>query len=448
MRVRRERLINSKKGEEVGAHLIVLSASFPVFRKHLSGNDVVHVQLSRYPMRVVNAAVEYAYGDIENISPDAALRLYLLAHNLQNKALVVGCTKFLCGRIEEINVSEVWSAANATKNEVLIVVCAPLVAKNWEMFRTSRLFHMNTEIKDMMSLLGCPRMARESVKSKVTALLEWRNALRDDEVRTARNIAFRDIVSLLKIQYTPDFITDLFVEGIDIPVEWSRCPAERLKPGKKQPIASSSMTSNVKFCLSLFVLRNQEILATFEYEANAKRVCILNAECTEVEIERQLALRGYTNIFTFQNKLAFIGDYLSENKPGSRRVDLMDVSTGQLLSLPDMMNAICSPVCVGIKNEIVLSLPLALRCFRTVFRMKFSRLLQEGGRLFQPCRKKEEGCALLSTMQAPPYWSLVELEENMFALHHTELLPRRPSEGGGKGGEKWQWRHFPPMHYD
>ncbi|VUZ56207.1 unnamed protein product, partial [Hymenolepis diminuta] len=136
--------INTKEGEEVGAHLIVLSASFPVFGKHLSGNDIVHVQLSRFHHEVVNAAVEYAYGGIENMSPEVALRLYLLAHNLQNKSLVDACTKFLCAKIVETNVSEVWSVANATKNEVLIEVCAPLVLMNWEMFRTSRLFHVIT----------------------------------------------------------------------------------------------------------------------------------------------------------------------------------------------------------------------------------------------------------------------------------------------------------------
>ncbi|VUZ48097.1 unnamed protein product, partial [Hymenolepis diminuta] len=94
MRVRQERLdifINTKEGEEVGAHLIVLCASFPVFGKYFRGNDIVHVQLSRFPHEVVSAAVEYAYGGIENISPEVALRLYLLAHNLQNKALVDGC---------------------------------------------------------------------------------------------------------------------------------------------------------------------------------------------------------------------------------------------------------------------------------------------------------------------------------------------------------------------
>ncbi|VUZ39988.1 unnamed protein product [Hymenolepis diminuta] len=107
MRVRRERLdifINvsqqiceklssryqTEEGEEVGAHLIVLAAFFPVFRKHLSGNDIVHVQLSRFSLDVVTAAVEYAYGGIDNISPETAIRLYLLAHSLHNNCLVDG----------------------------------------------------------------------------------------------------------------------------------------------------------------------------------------------------------------------------------------------------------------------------------------------------------------------------------------------------------------------
>ncbi|VUZ56192.1 unnamed protein product, partial [Hymenolepis diminuta] len=81
---------------------------------------------------------------------------------------------------------------------------------NWEMFRTSRLFSVTTEIKGMMSLLGCPRMAQESTVTKVKALIEWRNASRDDEECTTRTTAFRDMVSLPGIQVTPDLITDLF----------------------------------------------------------------------------------------------------------------------------------------------------------------------------------------------------------------------------------------------
>ncbi|VUZ40676.1 unnamed protein product, partial [Hymenolepis diminuta] len=130
MRVRRERLvifINTEEGEEVGAHLIVLSVSFHVFEKHSGEKDVVDIGVPRCSLDVVNAAVEYAYVGIKNISPEVVLRLYLLAHNLRNKALVDGCTRILCARIEETKVSEVWSAANATRNEE---VCAPLGAMN------------------------------------------------------------------------------------------------------------------------------------------------------------------------------------------------------------------------------------------------------------------------------------------------------------------------------
>ncbi|VDL63079.1 unnamed protein product [Hymenolepis diminuta] len=94
---------------------------------------------------------------------------------------------------EETEVSEVWSAANATKNKDLIGMCSILVRMKWEMFRTSRIFHVNAEIRGMMSILGYPRMAQESATSEVKALLAWRNASRDDEVRTARTTAFKDM---------------------------------------------------------------------------------------------------------------------------------------------------------------------------------------------------------------------------------------------------------------
>ncbi|VDL57290.1 unnamed protein product [Hymenolepis diminuta] len=92
---------------------------------------------------------------------------------------------------------------------------------NWEIFGTSRLLLVNTEIEGMMCLLRCPRMAQESATSIVKALLEWRNASRDNLARTASTTAFRDMVSLPRIQATPDLIADLFVEDVDITVEWT-----------------------------------------------------------------------------------------------------------------------------------------------------------------------------------------------------------------------------------
>ncbi|VUZ44876.1 unnamed protein product, partial [Hymenolepis diminuta] len=178
---------------------------------------------------------------------------------------------------------------------------------NWEIFRTSQLFYVTTVVKGMMSLLRCPRMAQESATWKVKALLEWRNASRDDEVRTARTTAFRDMISLLGIQDTPDLISDLFVESIDIPVEWRRWLAEARKTVRNQPIASSSMPSSSCEAKGKSVLRSQERLATFDSIENATQVCILNPVCSEVEIELQLPGRQCTNVFTFQDKLAFIG---------------------------------------------------------------------------------------------------------------------------------------------
>ncbi|VUZ48094.1 unnamed protein product [Hymenolepis diminuta] len=65
MRVRREGLdifINTKEGDEVSAHRIVLSASFPVFGKYLSGNDIVHVRLSRFPHESSNSSSIAKFG--------------------------------------------------------------------------------------------------------------------------------------------------------------------------------------------------------------------------------------------------------------------------------------------------------------------------------------------------------------------------------------------------
>ncbi|VUZ48084.1 unnamed protein product [Hymenolepis diminuta] len=126
--------------------------------------------------------------------------------------------------------------------------------------------------------------------------------------------------------------------------------AEGRKTAEKQPIASSSMPSS-----SMEVKKqsfDQERLATFEYTENAAQVRILNPENSELEIKLQLPEIEFTNIFAFQNKLVFIGGLEIKNNPFTRRVDLMDVSTGQVSPLPDMIIVIQSSVGVGTENEI------------------------------------------------------------------------------------------------
>ncbi|VUZ56205.1 unnamed protein product [Hymenolepis diminuta] len=201
----------------------------------------------------------------------------------------------------------------------------------------------------MMSLLGCPRMAQKSATSKVKALIQWRKASRDEEIRAARTSAFRDMVSLLGIQYTSDFITILFVEEIDIPREWRSWLAEARKTARKQPIPSSSMSTSFTEVKGQS-LKSQERLATFGRALGGTLVSILNPECSDVEIELQLPEREFTNVFTFQDKLVFIGG--CGINADSKRVDLMDITTGQVSSLPDMIKTKCFPVGVGTEKEI------------------------------------------------------------------------------------------------
>ncbi|VUZ56237.1 unnamed protein product, partial [Hymenolepis diminuta] len=126
--------------------------------------------------------------------------------------------------------------------------------------------------------------------------------------------------------------------------------AEARKTAKKQPIASSSgpSSSTEEKGQSL----DQERLATFEYIENTAQVRILNPENSKLEIKLQLPAIECANIFAFRNKLVLIGGLEIKNNSFTRRVDLMDLSTGQVSSLPDMINAMCFPVGVGTENEI------------------------------------------------------------------------------------------------
>ncbi|VDL58076.1 unnamed protein product [Hymenolepis diminuta] len=122
------------------------------------------------------------------------------------------------------------------------------------------------------------------------------------------------------------------------------------KTARKQSIPSSSMSSSSEAKRHCF--ESQERLATIGSIENATQVYILNPECFKVEIELQLPGRECMNIFTFKDELVFIDVRRSKNEPGSRRVDLMDSSTGQGSSLLNMMNAKCLPVGVATENEI------------------------------------------------------------------------------------------------
>ncbi|VDL64114.1 unnamed protein product [Hymenolepis diminuta] len=203
--------------------------------------------------------------------------------------------------------------------------------------------------------------------------------------------------------------------------------AEAWKTAKKQPIASSSMPSSSTKSKEQST-ESQKRLASF----GRTQLCILNPECCDVEIEHQLPFRGHVNVVAFRNKLVFISG-------GSRRVNLMDLSTGQLSSLPNMINDRCLPVGVAPENEIFVFGTL-------VFPGKLTRLLQEGEwSLLPPMIEERFEC---TAVNIPDFGVLVigGIGRNGFPLRSTELLMRRSGEVEGGGGEKWQWIPFPPMN--
>ncbi|VUZ48092.1 unnamed protein product [Hymenolepis diminuta] len=67
--------------------------------------------------------------------------------------------------------------------------------------------------------------------------------------------------------------------------------------------------------------------------------------------------------------------------------------------------------------------------------------------LLPPMIEERSQCAAVNI---PNYGILVigGVGRNRLPLRSTELLTRLSNEGESGEGEKWQWRHFPPMNYD
>ncbi|VDL61201.1 unnamed protein product [Hymenolepis diminuta] len=232
--------------------------------------------------------------------------------------------------------------------------------------------------------------------------------------------------------------------------------AEAWKTAKKQPITSSSMPSSSTEAKGQST-ESQERLAIFISLNNDSFVLILNPGCSGVEIQHHFPVNGQVSAIAFQNKLVFISG-------GSRRVDLMDLSTGQVSSLPDMINARRFPVGVGNENEIFVfgtwmssdsteclsnevyedasgRRPL---CHLMVLRAK-ELLPPSRWSILPPMIEKRSRCAAVNI---PDYGILVigGIGRNGLHLRSTELLTRRSGEVGGGEGEKWQWLPYTSMN--
>ncbi|VDL63204.1 unnamed protein product [Hymenolepis diminuta] len=354
----------------------------------------------------------------------------ILAAYLQGRIYVIDCEEYV-DAMEMLDVTADGQWTSLTSNGWSL--CQPLrvlpIATSIEATYDDKRLHQKR-------LFSCNNLTPHPVKSE--AHTNTPSVLQEVEVRNlpVSYKAFQYSCLSPKQTHTPSRPFDLTAANYanhcsnDVITE-GRWLAEAWKTAKKQTIASSSMPSSSTeakgqstkygdFRFSLF--ESQERLATL----GPKRVCILNPECTEVEIEHQLPVRGYRNVVAFQNKLVFIGGRRSENNPDSKGVDVMDISTGQVSSLPDMIKARYFSDAVATENQIFV--------FGT-------------GRwsLLPPMIDERFRCAAVNI---PDSGILVigGIGRNQLPLRSTELLTRRSGEGGGGGGDKWQWLPYPPMN--
>ncbi|KAM7533886.1 hypothetical protein Aperf_G00000108289 [Anoplocephala perfoliata] len=360
-----------------------------------------------------------------------AIGMYLLSHCLRNRTLIGWCTDFLCSSVTRVNACELWSVANATDNELLIVSTASQVALNWEICSAHELFLANTEVVGMKKLLNCTQMSPVSAKSKLFALSAWIRSARDAAQREIRIEAFRDLISSPVVQLTPDVLVDLLAESVamELPRECGQWLVELCRIGKPVTSSLSSETD--------FNSRCEERLATIHFENEDTVVRIHKQQFAEVEAELKLEGRKCYEIISFQSKLVFIGGW--EGYRESRRVDLMDPMTGLVLPLPEMAYARSAPACATNNHQIFV--------FGEDRLDTTDEFYGSGSEIWLPLPSmivSRYGC---TAVYVPDTGVLVlggyeRASDNQ--LKETELLTCESD--GGK--DNWKWRPTAPMLYN
>lgn len=124
-------------------------------------------------------------------------------------------------RVNNDNATEVWLAANATKNEILIGACAHLVVLNWAIFSRNNLIGVNTEVIGIKEIVKCTQTSGITLKAKLNLISAWISSARDAEERDTRIEAFHNLIQLLQIQQTPDIFVDLYADSdeMQLPIE-------------------------------------------------------------------------------------------------------------------------------------------------------------------------------------------------------------------------------------
>ncbi|VUZ47604.1 unnamed protein product, partial [Hymenolepis diminuta] len=123
----------------------------------------------------------------------------------------------------------------------------------------------------------------------------------------------------------------------------------------------------------------------------------------------------------------------------------MDPSTGRVSPLPNMLNARKWPASVTTENEIFVFSDGMVLDSPGVYS---SEVYEASSGRWSPLPLMIEERTLCAAVSIANSSVLVigGIGRNQVGLRSTELLTQLAGEGGGGGGEKWQWRPFSPMN--
>ncbi|KAM3172215.1 hypothetical protein ACTXT7_015010 [Hymenolepis weldensis] len=192
----------------IEAHRVVLATRFPILEKSLpdKANDIL--KLERFSNDIVEEVLSYAYSGRVRIDLGNVIPLFLFALNLECSRIMDWCTDFLRTRVSNKNIIEIWSVANATRNEELIEICIPVIRANFQDLATNSRFCTSMEPDGMAVILSDPLIEKWNFNvssdkmdveqgPKLKAFSIWLNNSTSDEALDERVNRFQTLLDLL-----------------------------------------------------------------------------------------------------------------------------------------------------------------------------------------------------------------------------------------------------------
>ncbi|KAM7539182.1 hypothetical protein Aperf_G00000050476 [Anoplocephala perfoliata] len=336
----------------IDAHRVVLATRYPVLEQHLPDEANSILRLDRFSEDIIEVALSYAYTGRIRIDRNNAVRLFLLAINLQCSYMTERCIDFLRTRISRENVVEVWAVANSTLNDELITICKPVIRTHFEDLAINRRFCISMEPEGMAAILADPLIdkcdfdksnksdeTKEAESLKLLALSTWLNEKNPNETTGERVDRFQNLLSLLDLcALHLDIVISLHATAAVLNV--SKVYGDRITTALKQPrhIPASPNTANFSHNMRNSVQENQ-VLVYGSTNTNDAEYILVNAPQIHAgpEVRYDLPYRNGCSVLRFRRWVCIIGGV--QAPPGTALTsafDILNLDTGRLFRGPEM----------------------------------------------------------------------------------------------------------------